>query len=181
MPPKRLVRSYEKPTKAWEGKVRQKAKSRTKPKRFRSCAINSMPLRGRRKYGKVCQLPKEKGLYFVTKYPDEVGPPSLLQETKYPDEVGPPSLLQETKYPDEVGPPSLLQEIEQPNPESPEGLGSSPEQRLGPCQERSPSYERSFDHEEQTTMLSDEESVDEPRFNVEIKECSILQIFSRAN
>ncbi|CAB3985811.1 Hypothetical predicted protein [Paramuricea clavata] len=65
------VRSYEKPTKAWERKVRQKAKIK-KPKKFRNCTIDLVPLRGVKKVGEVCQLAKKDKLFYEIEQPAPV-------------------------------------------------------------------------------------------------------------
>ena len=66
---RQLGRSYLKPTLATIGKALAKAKSNGQPKSFRDCAINMLPMRGRKKYGEVHQLPEEKGLHFEVERP----------------------------------------------------------------------------------------------------------------
>ncbi|CAB3985810.1 Hypothetical predicted protein [Paramuricea clavata] len=84
------VRSYEKPTKAWERKVRQKAKIK-KPKKFRNCAIDLVPLRGVKKVGEVCQLAEQDRLFFEIEQPapveNEVVSPEIEQPAPVENEV----------------------------------------------------------------------------------------------
>ena len=66
---RQLGRSYLKPTLATIGKALAKAKSNGQPKSFGDCAINMLPMRGRKKYGEVHKLPEEKGLHFEVERP----------------------------------------------------------------------------------------------------------------
>ena len=134
---RQLGRSYLKPTWATIGKALAKAKSNGQPKSFRDCAINMLPMRGRKKYGEVHQLPEEKGLHFEVERPQ-------------PEELPGSSPEVERQQLEEL-PGSASPEVERQQLEELPG-SASPEQLLGACMEESSGYERSFDLEVQTPL-----------------------------
>ena len=134
---RQLGRSYLKPTLATIGKALAKAKSNGQPKSFRDCAINMLPMRGRKKYGEVHKLPEEKGLHFEVERPQ-------------PEELPGSSPEVERQQLEEL-PGSASPEVERQQLEELPG-SASPEQLLGACMEESSGYERSFDLEVQTPL-----------------------------
>ena len=96
---RQLGRSYLKPTLATIGKALVKAKSNGQPKSFGDCAINMLPMRGRKKYGEVHKLPEEKGLHFEVERPQPEELPGSSPEVErqqleeLPESASPEQLL----------------------------------------------------------------------------------------